>query len=134
MNSDEEQSLRTKRFWCLMIILFSPLFFGVLDLIFFDDESVQNGSYLISMIIGILAIVCWVSYDAALRGFPFNGGLRWCVILIAAVGVPVYLVKSRGWKGAAVLGFGIPAFLISMGTYYLGWFTALSVGSWMGMW
>lgn len=82
------------------------------------------------MIIGLLAIVCWLSYDAALRNYPLNGGVRWCVILIAAIGVPLYLVRARGWKGAAVLGFGIPAFAMNIGTYYLGWFIAWSMGKW----
>ncbi len=134
MNSSPDQSLRPKRFWCLIVFLLSPLAFGVFDLVFYDSQSAEDGSYLISTIIGIFTVVGWVSYDAALRDYPLTSGLRWCVILLAAVGVPVYLVRTRGWKGAARLGFGIPAFLTSMASYCLGYSAAWVIGSWMGKW
>lgn len=134
MSSEESQSIRRKRFLCLSVFLLSPFAFGVIDLIYYDSQSAEDSSYLISTIIGIFAIVGWVSYDAALRDYPLSSGLRWCVILLAVVGVPLYLVRTRGWKGAAIIGFGLPALLISMATYSLGYSVAWLTGSWRGLW
>ena len=113
-----------KRTIALLVLIFYPVVFGVADLVFYTGDTSFGVSEVLSTIIGVIAIVVWCTLDARIRGFPFVGGLRVLVWLLAAIGVPIYLKRTRGWLGAAKIGFGFPAFAASIATYYVGWYAA----------
>lgn len=115
---------KRRRDLALVVYLASGSVFGVLDLILYYHDTWSSISWVLNTLVGIVAIVAWCAYDARLKGMTISLGLRLAIWLIALVGVPVYLVRSRGWGGAARLGFGLPVFLLGLGLYYAGWYTA----------
>ena len=64
-----------------------------------------------------LVIYAWFVYDAKCRDFRPGMWLRIGVFLIAPIGIPVYLVKSRGWRGS-----------LKSAARFIGILVALAVG------
>jgi|GEM_PF-4966421 len=58
--------------------------------------------YAIFFLIGVPLPFIWYYLDANARGFQRTTGLKLLIILLALVGIPVYLFKSRSWKKALV--------------------------------
>ena len=78
-------------------------------------------------IVGIILIYYWCRYDASIRNELISTEMKIGIILITIIAVPIYLKRTRGWKGAAKIGFGIPVMLLNMLLYYAGWY----VSSWI---
>src|SRR5262249_33577365 len=95
---------------------------GAADLIFHYITIWSKESWTMSTVIGALLIYTWCHYDALVYKQLIPRSLKFCIVLLAIVGVPIYLVRSRGWLGAARVGFGIPVLLLSIGVYYGSWF------------
>lgn len=125
-------SLHAKRRIALLVFVLSPVGFGAYDLFAVDDAGQLASSYLISIIVGIGALLAWCSFDATIHDFEISTGLRFGIFLLAVVAVPVYLVKARGWTGALRIGLGLPILASSVGTYYLGWYGAFSIAEAVG--
>jgi len=125
-------SQRLKRDIALAVFFISSLAFGVADLLLYRNSSWTSTSWILNAIVGIIAIVSWCRYDSQVQGFVMNGSLRLIIWLLAAVGVPMYLVRSRGWRRAARVGFGIPAFVLSVALYYAGWYSSFWLAGKMG--
>ncbi len=106
----------------LGVFLGSSAIFGVADIILWEYEAWETISTILDTVIGILAILTWCSYDARLHKFPLSGRFRLFIFLFAIIGVPVYLVRSRGWMAAAKIGFGVPVFLLSIAISYGAFF------------
>ncbi len=120
-----------RRIACLVFIL-SPVGFGTYDLFAYEDDGQLASSHLFLVIVGIGSILAWCSFDAKIHDFVISQGLRFGIILVAAIAVPVYLVKTRGWPGALKLGLGLPAFAVSAGAYYVGWYAAYEIAALIG--
>ena len=68
-----------------------------------------------------LLIFLWYRLDSDQRGFQRRAGLTAAVILIAAVGIPWYLIESRGWeRGRAAILQAIGMFFASIALSSLG--------------
>lgn len=60
----------------------------------------QHFSYtIVSTLVSLASFLFWIEVDAAHRGYDITKGLRYLIILITVVGLPVYIIKSRGWLG-----------------------------------
>jgi hypothetical protein len=123
---------KRKRRIALVVFLASSAMFGAADLLLNRNTGWIAMSGILDTIIGIIAIVAWCKYDAQIHTYPMTRGLKLLIWLFAVIGVPLYLVRSRGWIGAAKIGFGLPAFLLSIGLYYGGWYAAHAIGTQMG--
>jgi len=115
-------SQKRKRDIAFAVFLGSSVVFGIADLVFYRSESWISTSFVLNTIAGTMAIASWCRYDSHVQNYPLSGRLWLVIWLIALVGVPVYLVQSRGWRRAARIGFGLPVFLLSIGLYYIGWY------------
>jgi hypothetical protein len=125
-------SQRKKRSLALAVFLGTSVAFGIVDLLLYQNAGWESCSWILNTIVGVVAIVAWCRYDSQIRGYPLSASLKLLIWLIALIGVPVYLVQSRGWKGAAKLGFGLPVFLLNAGLYYGGWYAAREIGARVG--
>lgn len=69
----------------------------------------------------VFLIFLWYRLDSDQVGFRRSGGLTATVILIAAIGIPWYLVQSRGWeRGRVAILQAVGVFLASMALSMLG--------------
>jgi hypothetical protein len=67
---------------------------------FVRRESTTDG--LISSTIAVLiAMTC--AYDAAVLGRPWAMGERFAFAIVWPVALPIYIIRSRGWWGCALL-------------------------------
>jgi hypothetical protein len=81
-------------YWLSVIVL------GYFDRFFPTPSPSTSGYYALTIIITTCIVFMWFHYDARSRDYAYSGKLRLGVLLCAAFAVPVYLVKSRGWKRA----------------------------------
>src|SRR5262245_40181770 len=102
-----EGDARIKRSIALWAFLLSAALGGAADL-FFYYTSWSQWSCLVSTVVEVLLIYTWCHYDAVLYKQLIPRSLKFYIVLLAIIGVPMYLVRSRGWRGAARVGFGIP--------------------------
>jgi hypothetical protein len=51
----------------------------------------------------LILATTWIYYDSVDRGAPIGTGMRLAILLVAFVGVPVYIFRSRGFTGGVVL-------------------------------
>jgi hypothetical protein len=58
--------------------------------------------YAIFFLVGAPLPFIWYYLDSSERSFQRTTGLKLLIILLALVGIPVYLFKSRPWKKALV--------------------------------
>ncbi len=56
-----------------------------------------------SVATALLALL-WVRYDAAERDLQVSGRMSLAICLVAVLGVPYYLLRSRGWRGFLSIG------------------------------
>ena len=112
----------TKRNIALALLFLSSASFGSADLFLYRHWEWTSMSWVLNMIIGVILIVGWCTYDSQMQGYPLIGWLRLTIVLVAIVGVPIYLVKSRDWRRAAKIGFGLPAYIGILSFYYAGWY------------
>ena len=115
-------TLSTKRAIALYVFLISSAAFGIVDLLLYSNQSWNSTSWVLNTILGISAVVAWCRYDSQIRNFPLSGSLVFIIWALAIVGVPMYLIRSRGWARATRIGFGFPIFILSLGLYYSCWY------------
>jgi len=117
--------VKKKRSIALLAFLVSSALFGAADIFLYYSTSWSQGTWVLSTILAAVLLYTWCHYDALLLKQLIPRSLRFCIVLFAIVGVPMYLVRSRGWRGAARVGFGIPVLLLSIGIYYGSWYASL---------
>ena len=88
------------------------------------DDSILLGA-VIRVVFGLL-VVTWVWSDGMARGWQADRVLFFVIwaMLIPEIFVPLYLVRSRGWRGAFVS-------LWRFGLYLLIWMVALVAVFWL---
>ena len=68
--------------------------------------------------LSLIALFCWYHLDKAERDYRAGKLMNAGVLVLAAVALPVYFIRSRGWKrGAMAIGV---ALLFLAGTFVLG--------------
>ena len=130
--SDFLAKQKRNRTIALAVFIGSSLLFGIADLLLDENQDWTAASFILDAIVGIVAVACWCRIDSRIQSYPLSGNLWRLIWLVAIIGVPIYLVKSRGWSRAAKIGFGAPAFLLSVGFYYGGWYGAYWVADQTG--
>lgn len=120
---------KAKRDVVFSIYLGSAWAFGYAGVALQHHPSWVSTGWMVEAIFQLVLIVLWCGYDARFRVFPLTGFLRLTILLLVVVGVPWYLVRTRGWRGAALIGFGLPAYLLTMLLHFVGALAALSTRS-----
>jgi hypothetical protein len=80
-------------------------------------------------LIALVLVFWWYHVDKAEHGYRagplMNGGM----LLVLAIAMPIYLVRSRGWKrGALAVAIAIAIGLVSFGLGELGEWSAKKMG------
>ena len=57
-------------------------------------------------------ILLWCSYDAAERGYRMSRQLKTVIVLIFIIGLPAYLIKTRGRAGIKSVGLAFAFFVL----------------------
>jgi len=69
-------------------------------------------------LLSLIVLFCWYHLDKAEHDYRAGKLMNAGVLLLAAVVLPIYLIRSRGWKrGAMAIGV---ALLFLAGTFVLG--------------
>ncbi|MCX5677364.1 MAG: hypothetical protein NTX87_20460, partial [Planctomycetota bacterium] len=118
-----------KRLYLAAILVLAAVFGGIGVLT--DAGSRGEVRVWLSGVISFAVLVyLWCRADARERGFHLRGLLSACIILFAAVGVPVYLFKSRGVQGFRALGLAVLFYLATLAVDYASGYTVWYVWSW----
>jgi|SRR4051794_38995922 hypothetical protein len=82
---------------------------------------------LVETVISLVLLFWWYHVDKAERHYTASRLMNAGVLIVAAIALPVYFVRTRGWKrGGLTVGFAI-AFMLA--TFLLG-----EAGEWLGTW
>jgi membrane-associated PAP2 superfamily phosphatase len=88
------------------------LFLVAVNSAFVDSEKDTGGGMLIEGLLFSLIALMWLNADARQRQVPVTRSFKVGVILISGVFIPVYLLKTRGWRaGAQRLGVFLVHFI-----------------------
>lgn len=126
------ETLKRRRSFALAIFVFAGFPFGAADLLLYANETGGRVSEILGLLVSVLAISAWCRFDAGIQNYPLTLGLRLMILLLAVIGVPMYLVRARGRRGAVRVGFGLPPFLASVALYYAGWYMAYWIAGMAG--
>lgn len=124
---ESEPSLRRWRIIAFVTFMTASAFIAVADFVFYEIKWWTDGSWILDVLITTIAIAVWCHLDARLKGRLISRRLSVWIVLASLFAVPVYLVQSRGWKGALKLGLGLPFFAVSIWVYDLTWMITESV-------
>lgn len=82
------------------------------------SRTVESEGYAIATLLGTIAIiVLWVESDASARGYRVRTPLRFLIVFAGFIGVPAYVVKSRGWRGLLPFAGRFVACLVITGLF-----------------
>lgn len=76
---------------------------------------------MVDVLVATAAIATWCHFDARILDYRISRGLRVWIVLASLIAVPIYIVDSRGWRGAWRLGLGLPFFAVSIWSHDFGW-------------
>jgi hypothetical protein len=118
---------RMAKRWCLVAAVALIVLFSLLDPFVTVDSPKGHRIQLISaLVVNVLALL-WCHYDSVERDFELKLPSRILLVLLLCVGLPVYLIGSRGWRGLFSIGLLVLYFaacvtismLVSAGTRLL---------------
>lgn len=120
-----QNSYKRRRTIALWTFLLSQIPFAAIDLLLLPpDSSWHPGSFALNSVICVACIYQWCLNDARVRQFHLTGGWTMAIVFVAIFAVPVYLQRTRGWKGALRVGWGLPILAANVMLYeasrYLG--------------
>jgi hypothetical protein len=96
-------SLCWRKRYCLIGILALFLISGVLFPFVHKDPNIDSlMTFLVAFLFTVLTLL-WCKYDSFERGCRIRPRLTVCIVLLAFVGVPIYLFLTRGWRAFASL-------------------------------
>ena len=115
---------KKRRSIALWIFVLSALPFSVAALLLYANDGWLQLLEAAYIGISLLSISAWCRFDAEIQNYRISLGLRVGILLMAVIGVPIYLANARGMRGALKVGFGLPPLLASTALYYGGWYVA----------
>lgn len=74
-----------------------------------EDDLCRRQRWYLYLCLALL----WVSGDARLRGWRLGLPMKLGLVLLMIVFIPVYLMRSRGWRQGAVSSLYFMAFLLA---------------------
>lgn len=94
--------MQTTRIRTLVLVAFWVVTFAhPIALVFFEPAILQTGTAeLAFVLLSFGLMITWVELDASVRKYAGIRHLRPIIVFIAAIGIPVYVYRSRGLRGA----------------------------------
>ena len=130
MNDDRDNA--QKRTSVLLFLLCFSVPFGAADALLYRSEAARSASGMLWATMGAVAVLVWCIYDARIKKYPIPLWFKFAIFCLAGVTVPIYLQKTRGWRDAAKIGFGVPVFVGAIVTFYVGWYGAYWIARFAG--
>ena len=80
-------------------------------------------------LVALVLVFCWYHVDKAQHGYRAGPLMNGAMLLVLALAMPVYLVRSRGWKrGAIAIAVAAAIFLVLLGLGEAGEWLAKKMG------
>lgn len=105
-------------YWLAVLALCVTTTLGV---IFYYQEGLAFILYILSCFSIGGGVYAWCYFDGKQRGYQFTPSMRTALGLFGPITVPVYFVKTRGFKAAAKTGFGLSLYIPFYALYYTVW-------------
>jgi hypothetical protein len=124
---DEGQAMTGKKLYALGLLALISFFGAVLEAVLTGRVEPFGKFDLVESLLSLGPLYWWYYLDKEQRQFSTGVVQNLAVIGVAAIGLPVYIIRSRGWrKGgiATALALGVWAALVG-----LGW-----LGEELGLW
>lgn len=110
----------------------SQIVFGVLDVIFYYQKQFGYFSFYVNVLIQLVLIMLWCSFDSAVRRQHFSFREGAIIVIIGIFGIPAYFWKSRTHKEFFISLGGLFLYIIPTVTYYLAWLVTGKVMQFFG--
>ncbi len=91
---------------------------GFLTACFYSRQNVVNIIEICFALIAICLIYFWIYYDAKARSFRNPKLIRYLIIFIGIIGVPIYFWRTRSWKNFCLNLGGLWLFMVYSLIYY----------------
>jgi len=114
-----------KKLYALGLLALFSFFGAVLEAALTGQVEPFSKFDLVVSLLSLGPLYWWYFLDKEERGFSTGVVQNLAVIAVAAVGLPIYFIRSRGWKGGAIItaqALGFWALLLG-----LAW-----LGEWLG--
>ena len=119
-----------KRRIILMLLAYSTLA-GIIEVIFPDTDSATD--FVLSLPMLVLG-VSWCFTDAAERGFRMGRLMSLLLILCLAVGLPVYLLRTRGFGAFKTLALTVLLVVVMSTCMVVAGYVTAYAGNAAGLW
>ena len=119
-----------KRRIILMLLAYSTLL-GIIAVIFPDKDAPTD--FVFGLPLLILGI-SWCFTDAAERNYRMGRLMSLLLILILAIGLPIYLLRTRGFGAFKALAFTLLLIGAMFTCMFVAGYTVSYVGSATGLW
>ena len=116
-DDDGEEAMTGKKLYALAILALLSFFGAVLEAALTGGVEPFSKFDLMVSLLSLGPLYWWYFLDKDERRFSTGVVQNLAVIAVAAIGLPVYFIRSRGWKGGAVitgLAFGFWVLLLSL--------------------
>ena len=108
MNSKLDKN-KKRRDRTLLFFGLSAIVAGYLTVLFAQQENLLNLLSILMSISSICLLYYWVIYDARLRNYRIPKWIKYLIILITIIGLPIYFWRTRSIKD----------FCLNIGGYWL---------------
>lgn len=117
------------KFRCLIALAALSVLDGVVSALVQEYTSADRVFSVIIGLGGVIVILFWCLYDARQRNYHINLFFRVLIVVFACIGVPAYLLTTRGIRGFYSIGllglFVLGCLLLGTAAYLI---TAVSFG------
>jgi hypothetical protein len=95
----EANRIKAAKRRCLFGMLALAAIVGVLDQIFADDRGTDKFVTVIYALTAAFLLITWCQYDSRLYAYRIRKPLLLLIFLLAIIGLPLYLLRTRGYRG-----------------------------------
>ena len=101
--------------------------FPLAERIFTGQVEMLSSFGLVETLVSVVLLFWWYHVDKAEHGYRAGPLMNGGVLVLAAIALPIYFVRTRGWKGGGITIALAAVFLLL--TFLLG-----EGGEWLGGW
>ena len=113
--------LKKKRWLSYWLCVLALCVITVLEVVFYYREGIAVYLYILSCFSVGGGVYAWCHFDGKERGYRFTQNMRMAIGLVGPIAVPVYFVRTRGFKAASKVGFGLYLYIPFYALYYTVW-------------